>query len=1094
MIQKIITILVLSVLARNIGSFNTGKKFRVFSFNRISASIPSSISVGSANARVINSQIINTFNETVKTAKLNNLREFLVENEENINQVNIITLMHRCGKQKINIFELCNIETLIKGLDVKQSGVASAQGIANALYSLQHYSDDSSRIKRLLSVLENQLDNCETPFASQAIANSFYGFKSFTWKSIESKRLLTALLRKVAKSGQIVEKPKNFVIKTQFEESENPFKLDETAEVEVEVSHPDNEIVESIPSLDKIGVPMSSQGLGSLALGIQGLKSDSPLMKEILIFLSNSLRLSSSSLDTQAVANVLLGLKSCRSEDKEVLLVLNQLSRSIAKNFNNMRRIKSQELSSKVPEVSNILNQFSDILDDLLPLQRAVSGKRVLLFGTSEEVGMLLGGMRRMSSEDKSVRRLLSHVYKGMTTKNQLISNVNTINGTSSAWFRSSNLQEQHLAGAFYGLQRMSSNTPEVRAVVGALTIAINGSQVEKKTHKKVIYPTRAGKSPFNGGNVANILYGLQNMDSNSKEVRAILRVICSKMNPIDGNFTGQHLAMSGYGLRSMSIMFSDIHGKNAVERLLINLADALEHTRHEISFSHLACMIYGLQGMSSRSASVRHLITIITERLDYLYKITSRAPLIPKKIRLSGQDVTMILQGLRSMGSEWAEIQKILQTLTNLINVHQPEMSPSQLSISFNSLRSMGGGKLIKPNRKDELQSPESYLGFMYMQWRYTGKNKQVEGLNGLEQGDDVVESENDRPQRKKYRLPKSLVNLLRALENQYLSLPNRNETHPGLPAPMAAKALYGFRGFTADTAVLRRILKLLAQDLTLSTQPLDSIAVGNGLFGLQNMTTQSETVREVLKAFSIAMGRENGNGGILPLDAQAVGNAFYGLQGMDNDFIETQMVLNELNKRMDFIHLNTHINEKGLNQNKNNEINENRYELSGQEIGNALWGLKNMSCIMNNNQQNNVLRKTIHLLAKKISSSKAELSGQHIANSLYPLHAMDDSLEEVRELLQALAFKIVNSDQPLTGLDVGMALFGLRNMDATQLEVRVILGALIQKIRKAGPDLTLQLSELTMSVVGVLQAAPWIVDDYITQLGNRSSVSTLK
>ena len=108
--------------------------------------------------------------------------------------------------------------------------------------------------------------------------------------------------------------------------------------------------------------------------------------------------------------------------------------------------------------------------------------------------------------------------------------------------------------------------------------------------------------------------------------------------------------------------------------------------------------------------------------------------------------------------------------------------------------------------------------------------------------------------------------------------------------------------------------------------------------------------------------------------------------------------------------------------------------YMMSGQNIGNALWGLRNTT------SEYEEVREALAALAVKISQSNAELNGQNIGNALYSLHSMDGEALEVRAVLNALAHKIVLSKQPLSGLDIGMSLFGLRSMDAEIPEVRLL------------------------------------------------------
>ena len=76
-----------------------------------------------------------------------------------------------------------------------------------------------------------------------------------------------------------------------------------------------------------------------------------------------------------------------------------------------------------------------------------------------------------------------------------------------------------------------------------------------------------------------------------------------------------------------------------------------------------------------------------------------------------------------------------------------------------------------------------------------------------------------------------------------------------------------------------------------------------------------------------------------------------------------------------------------------------------------------------------------------------------------------------------------------------MAMAVYGLRNMDSyTSPEVRVLLGVLIHKIRSRGSgsgsgsggsgDIDFRLGELSLAIVGILKAVPWVRDDFLSVL----------
>lgn len=399
--------------------------------------------------------------------------------------------------------------------------------------------------------------------------------------------------------------------------------------------------------------------------------------------------------------------------------------------------------------------------------------------------------------------------------------------------------------------------------------------------------------------------------------------------------------------------------------------------------------------------------------------------------------------------------------------------MTAKELSRALNGLQNMGGGRIATPSPLQQ-QSINLLGGISYnvLPWVDEG------GVTG----------------KKRQRVPLPLLQVLTALADR---LEARGER---LSGPMVATAVYGLQGLSADIPPVRRIVRVLAADLMKSSVPLDSRNMGNIMYGMQKMTMTSRNrqVRELLSSISKAFKMSP-----YPLSAQAVGNCFYGLQGMSSEIPEVRNVLRALAKKVNEMPLapsigvssdqsehsstssNTQINQTQSGQSsqsgqsghsddstpritRQEHMDEEsrfrssavEYMLSGQNIGNALWGLRNTT------SEHEEVREALAALAVKISQSNAELNGQNIGNALYSLHSMDGEASEVRAVLGALAHKIVVSTQPLSGLDIGMSLFGLRSMDAEIPEVRVILAALIVKIRAS--DCQLKLRDLSMAIIG--------------------------
>jgi hypothetical protein len=131
------------------------------------------------------------------------------------------------------------------------------------------------------------------------------------------------------------------------------------------------------------------------------------------------------------------------------------------------------------------------------------------------------------------------------------------------------------------------------------------------------------------------------------------------------------------------------------------------------------------------------------------------------------------------------------------------------------------------------------------------------------------------------------------------------------------------------------------------------------------------------------------------------------------------------------------------------------------------------------------------LRVLALRIQKSNADMSGQNLGNALYALHSMSNKdmdgvvIEEVNEVIIALAQKLVTSSAELSSLDIGMSLYGLRCMDTSVPAVRALMGALIVKIR-ASPS-QMHLSELMTALVGLLKIPNNMRDEFLRLLAQK-------
>jgi very-short-patch-repair endonuclease len=130
-------------------------------------------------------------------------------------------------------------------------------------------------------------------------------------------------------------------------------------------------------------------------------------------------------------------------------------------------------------------------------------------------------------------------------------------------------------------------------------------------------------------------------------------------------------------------------------------------------------------------------------------------------------------------------------------------------------------------------------------------------------------------------------------------------------------------------------------------------------------------------------------------------------------------------------------------------------REELDAQKVGNALYGLQNMSSDVEE------VVGVLAALTPKIEGLSQRLLPQHIANAFYGLQGMDDSVEFVHTVLRALERQFELVDGLLTLRETAQLLRGLLGKRSSQaLHIRELLGTKVSvEPESASEDMILHL-----------------------------------
>lgn len=127
---------------------------------------------------------------------------------------------------------------------------------------------------------------------------------------------------------------------------------------------------------------------------------------------------------------------------------------------------------------------------------------------------------------------------------------------------------------------------------------------------------------------------------------------------------------------------------------------------------------------------------------------------------------------------------------------------------------------------------------------------------------------------------------------------------------------------------------------------------------------------------------------------------------------------------------------------------INSCKDEFNGQEVGNALYGLK---MIENDFPEMKLL---LRALTVKVTECKSNLSAQEVGNALYGLQSMTNDCDDLGSLIAAITVKVEKCEEALNAQEIGNAVYGLRCMNISTPEIPKLLSVLKKKLENmTGP-----------------------------------------
>ena len=206
------------------------------------------------------------------------------------------------------------------------------------------------------------------------------------------------------------------------------------------------------------------------------------------------------------------------------------------------------------------------------------------------------------------------------------------------------------LCQMFYSLKENNGTTASTLLLITLLTVRLKELKI----------------SSMNAQGIANSLYGLQKMSSDSVEVREVLLEMIPHIKAYKGTFTSQGIGNALYGLQKMS---SD---RVEVQNVLLSMIPHIKACKDIFTEQSIANSLYGLQKMSSDSVEVR---VVLQSMIPHIKAC---------KAMFTSQGIGNALYGLQKMSSDNAEVQKVLQALISHIETCKDIYSPEEFEQCF--------------------------------------------------------------------------------------------------------------------------------------------------------------------------------------------------------------------------------------------------------------------------------------------------------------------------------------------------------------------------------------------------------------------------
>jgi hypothetical protein len=667
----------------------------------------------------INQKIIELLSTSTSAKMIDELRLYILSNEGNLNAINVLTIIQKASKQRLNPYKIVDIATVEKVLD-PSSEVLNSRGLSSILYSLQSIPTTSIEFRRLISLASSHLQLNYDPFPLQAISFSLYGFQHCKGSEEEMIRpIIDSMERKLA----------------DFINAASPSEIE-------------------------------SQAVGMICYGIRGLSVSSSTIQQYYSHINKLIEKTSNMLDSQAISNIIFGLRAFTSNkdmitDKVVASICVHLERynSLPIDSANVKELAMlicglQGLSTS-DSTLRLVSILSAAIDRKIVEYQDDESKNPWLIQSPADLSLILAGFKSLDGRVdinqsflRNIHRLINKdvlVWKAAPwTEQSIVNGLYGLQSLSSSHEETLELVAQlaniipaanislsnrGIAAALYGFQSMTAESVYVQTMLRYLVTNLNRNNQKASfgasfTAQDAVYACHGlqSMSTSDGAVVTALLnalaytienskqlsltsrqfamaiYGLKSMSSDSK---AVIRLVCALYNVWEENFT-QSLT-----IRDVVNIMQGIRGMGSEHIIILNILSRLtiylSETEESISGSNFAIICNSFQsmggtpsklpdtsmhhsissilgfGIATKPRKRRHLPRQLIEILDVVYQ-----KLVDREEKLSISMISSSLYGFQGFTCDESIIENFLSIFTADLQVTNEFMSSQSIGNSF--------------------------------------------------------------------------------------------------------------------------------------------------------------------------------------------------------------------------------------------------------------------------------------------------------------------------------------------------------------------------------------------------------------------------